>query len=279
MADMREAMLARWDRAAPGWRRHADEVQDQGMPVSAWMLDHARLQPGQRVLELAAGPGDTGFLAAELIAPGGTLVSSDASEAMLAVARDRARELGIDNVEFARLELEWIDLPTASVDAVLCRWAFMLATDPEAALRETRRVLKPGGRVALAVWDRPEDNTWATIPTEALVKLGHTAPPQPGTPGRFSLADRGKLRSTLETAGFLDVEIDSLEVPRAHPSVAQYVEETADLSPLFGQVYAQLGGDERADLLRQIAVLAAPHTGADGALELPARSLVAAANA
>src|SRR5206468_183360 len=115
-------MAERWERAAAGWGRLADRVRAWGMPVSVWMIEHLGLQPGQRVLELAAGPGDTGFLAAELIAPGGALISSDASSAMLDVARARAEALGIANAEFKQLELEWIDLPTASVDAVLCRW-------------------------------------------------------------------------------------------------------------------------------------------------------------
>ena len=85
-----------------------------------------QLGPGQRVLELAAGPGDTGFMAARLIEPGGTLICSDAVAGMLDVARERAEEQGIDNVEFKQLQLEWIDLPTASVDVVLCRWGVML---------------------------------------------------------------------------------------------------------------------------------------------------------
>src|SRR5579884_2605022 len=114
--EQRERLLDGWDEQSKGWGRQADRVQQSALPVSAWMLDHAGLQPGQRVLELAAGPGDTGFLAAELIQPGGTLVSTDAAETMLEVARGRAAEMGIKNVEFKRIELEWIDLETASVD-------------------------------------------------------------------------------------------------------------------------------------------------------------------
>ena len=169
---VRAEMLERWGRAAAGWGKRAKSVRAFGLPVSAWMLDHAGLQPGLRVLELAAGPGETGFLAAELIRPGGSLVCSDATDEMLEVARARAEELGIENVEFKRIELEWIDLDTASVDAVLCKWGLMFAVDPEAALREMRRVLRPGGRVALAVWDEPPGNPWATITTRALVELG-----------------------------------------------------------------------------------------------------------
>ena len=111
-------------------------------------------------------------MAAELIRPGGTLISSDGAEAMLEVARGRAAAAGIDNVEFQQLELEWIDLPTASVDAVVVRWGIMLIVDPDAAAREIRRVLRAGGRAALAVWDLPERNPWATIPSAAMIELG-----------------------------------------------------------------------------------------------------------
>src|SRR5450432_881180 len=159
-SDTREA----WERAAAGWGKRADRIRDWGMPVSVAMVDALGLNPGQRVLELAGGPGDTGFMAAELVRPSGTLISSDGADAMLDVARARAAELGIDNVEFKQLELEWIDLETASVDAVLVRWGIMLIVDPAAAAQEIRRILRPGGRAAFAVWDKPEHNPWAVIP-------------------------------------------------------------------------------------------------------------------
>ena len=171
------------------------------MPLSQRMVESLGLSPGQRVLELAAGPGDTGFLAAQKIAPG-TLVTSDGSEAMLEVARARARELAIDNVEFKTLELEWIDLPTASVDAVICRWGIMLCVDPATAASEIRRVLKPGGRLSVAVWDSAELNPWATLDWQAVIELGHMEPPDEGGPGMFALAPAPRLRELLETRAF-----------------------------------------------------------------------------
>ena len=272
-------MLERWGRAAAGWGKRSESVRAFGLPVSSWMLDHAGLQPGLRVLELAAGPGDTGFLAAELIRPGGSLVCSDATDEMLEVARARAMELGIENVEFKRIELEWIDLGTASVDVVLCKWGLMFAVDPEAALREVRRVLRPGGRVAVAVWDEPPGNPWATITTRALVELGHTQQPDPDAPGMFALAPPGLLHGVLQDAGFLDVVVETIEPSRAFDSVEEYIAETDDLSSMFGEVFDPLSEEQRSKVLARIAELAQPYIGADGVLRFPARSLVAAAGA
>jgi ubiquinone/menaquinone biosynthesis C-methylase UbiE len=276
---LRAELLDRWERAASGWGRRAQRLRAFGMPVSSWMIEHAGLQPGQRVLELAAGPGDTGFLAAELISPGGTLISSDAAETMLEVARARARELGISNVEFKRLELEWIDLETAGVDVVLCRWGLMLTVDPETALRETRRVLVPGGRIVLAVWDQPELNPWATIPDRALVELGHAERPAPGGPGMFALAAPGRLHEMLEAAGFVEVLVESLELPRPAVTVQEEILEKLDLSRPFADVYERLSDEQRGEVERKIAELSAPYAGADRLPVLPARSLVAAATA
>lgn len=271
----RAEQLERWDKAAMGWGRRAADVRSHGMPVSIAMIRHLELQPGQCVLELAAGPGDTGLLAAELVSPAGTLISSDASEAMLEIARARAQQMGIHNVAFQRLELEWIDLPTASVDAILCRWGLMLIVDPEAAAREMRRVLRPGGRVAVAVWDHSALNPWATIPAQAMIKLGHASPPDPGGPGMFALAAPGALEGVLERAGFLNVHVEPIEVMRSYPDLGSLLEETLDLSQTFAEPFGRLDETQRDEVVREIEALAAPYRGADGAISLPGRSLVA----
>jgi ubiquinone/menaquinone biosynthesis C-methylase UbiE len=242
------------------------------------MVERLELRPGQRVLELAAGPGDTGFLAARAIAPG-TLISSDASEAMVELARARAREQGMENVEFAQLQLEWIDLPAASVDAVLCRWALMLCVDPSAAASEMRRVLRPGGRLAAAVWDTAERNPWATVPGQALVELGHADPPDPERPGMFALAPEARLRELLQRAGFLEVVVEGVDLDRSYATAGEYLAETVDLSALFAEVWERLEERERADVTERVASLSAPYRAADGSLWLPGRSLVAAASA
>ncbi len=268
-----------WERAAQGWGSHAERIREWGMPVSVAMVDGLGLQPGQRVLELAAGPGDTGLMAAELVRPGGTLISSDGAEAMLAVARERAAQAGIDNVEFRQLELEWIDLETASVDAVLCRWGIMLIVDREAAAQEVRRILKPGGHAAFAVWDLPARNPWATIPSRAMIALGHSEPPDPSAPGMFRLADDGQLVELLESAGFVDVDVEPVALHREYRRAQDYIDETVDMSPLLGRLYAELDEAQQRKIAKRIIGELGDFTAADGSVSLPGSSLVAIASA
>lgn len=249
------------------------------MRVSVWMVEHLDLQPGQTVLELAAGPGDSGFLAAELVKPGGTLISTDASRAMLGVASGRARDLGVTNVEFKQVELEWIDLPTANVDAVLCRWGLMFAVDPGAALQEMRRVIKPRGHVALSVWDVPERNPWATVINRALVELGHVEPPDPEAPGMFALADPERLRDLIDEAGFLDVVVETVDLVRPAANVDDFVEESLDLNAQLSDIRRQLSPEQWDAAKDRIAALSQPFAADGGGLRFPARALVAAAGA
>lgn len=272
----RNRLLDSWEAAAPGWGRQADRMTAAAMPISQWLIDHADPRPGERVLELAAGPGDTGFMAAARIRPGGTLICSDGTEGMLSVARERAREQGIDNVEFKQLALEWIDLPTAAVDVILCRWGVMLTLDPATVLHECRRVLKPGGRFALAVWDTPAKNPWVMIGQDALVACSLAeppAPPAPGVPSMFALSRPGLLAEMLAEAGFAEVLVEPIGIVRSFDSIVDYIGETRDLSRGFATIWAELDDAGRGRLRDEIARRAAPFADSSGALTLAGSSL------
>jgi SAM-dependent methyltransferase len=277
--ERRTRSLEQWERAARGWGRQADRVREFGMPVSRWLIEHLALAPGERVLELACGPGDTGFMAAELIRPEGKLISSDASEAMLALARQRAAHQRVENVDFQVLQLEWIDRETASVDAILCRWGLMLTVDPAAALQECRRVLRPGGRIALAIWDVQESNPWATVPNGALRDLGLAPEVDPNAPGPFALSAPGRLRELLERAGFLEPLIEPVQVVRAYGDFDEFLDEALDLSQQFAAVWQELSDAQQAELMRQLRVRAGAFTAPDGTLRLPGVSICALAQA
>ena len=275
----RRALHDCWQGAAAGWGRQAATFGSQNAAVARWMIEHAQLAPGQRVLDLAGGPGEVGFMALPLIEPGGTLISSDGSEAMVEVAKARAGELGLANIEFRVLDGEWIDLELASVDVVLCRWGYMLMVDPAAALRETRRVLRSGGRLTLAVWDSRERNPWNAIPTSVLVEHGLAQAPVAGAPGPFTLGDAELVRSMLEEAGFTDIEIDAVDVPREAADFDSWWAMHLDLSAATLASFQQADEATTEAVEAELVARLAPYTAPDGSLSVPGRTLVAAADA
>jgi ubiquinone/menaquinone biosynthesis C-methylase UbiE len=278
--EYRRGALANWERAAGGWRTRRAEIQEMAAPVSEWMVEAIAPQPGQTILELAAGPGDTGMMAAEGLRPGGKLISSDMAEGMLEVARERAQELGLDDVvEVRRLQAEWIDLPTASVDAVLCRWGYMLLADPEAALRETRRVLRPGGRLALGAWASAAENPWASLAADEVARRLGQAPPEPGTPGMFAFGAPGRIEELLEATGFTDPTVEGLDLRFEHPSFEHWWESRLELSVPFADAVSALAPEQVDELRELLGRELEPYAGQDGGLSIPARALVASAHA
>ncbi len=263
----------RWERAAAGWEAQRDEHARDAQPVAVWLVEHLEPQPGYRLLELAAGVGDTGLLAAELVQPGGTVVITDAAGAMVEAAKRRAEELGAKNVEVRQMEAEWIDLGAASVDGVLCRWGYMLLADPAAALRETRRVLRPGGRVAFAAWTDYDANPWFKVADEAL----GGEPPVAGRPGPFGFAEPGHVESLLEDAGFDEILVDTLDFAMRLASPDAYFERQRAMSTRLREA---LDGLSPADHTRVRDALDAglePYLQPDGSVALPARTWVATA--
>ena len=279
-AEFRDQSLEGWEASAPGWVRRQEQISRWAAPVAHWMVQAIDPQPGQRVLELAAGLGETGMLAAEMVAPVGSVLITDQTEQMLDGARERATRLGLRNVEFKVLNAEWIDLPLASVDAVLCRWGYMLMADMGAALGETRRVLRSGGRLALAVWDSIELNPWALLPVQALIDLGHSsAGGTDGRPGPFALGNRERLAETLAQAGFVDPQIDAVDIVRHHESFEDLWDFQLDVSQSFHEAVMSLPESEIEAVRDSLQERLAPFTEDSGALEIAGRTLVALAEA
>src|SRR4051794_11886758 len=168
---------------AAGWSRDRSWMWDVSRAVSENMLDALAPMPGQTILELAAGTGETGFAAARAIGPDGRLISTDFAPEMVAAARRASERLGLANVEHREMDAERMDLADDSVDGVLCRWGYMLMADPASALAETRRVLRDGGRLSLSVWGAADRNPWASLPARALAEHTGAPPADPRAPG------------------------------------------------------------------------------------------------
>ena len=206
-----EQIRGLWETMASGWEERRAYLAEFSKDITAWLVDALDPQPGQTILELAAGPGDTGFAAARRIGDDGRLISTDLAPAMVEVARRRAAEVGVTNAEFRVLDAERNDLATDSVDGAICRWGYSLMLDPSKALTETRRVLRPGGTHTLSVMASPQENPWGSLLMRSVVGLGLIPPPDPKHPGGlFSLADHDDLRAVVGGAGFTDVEIEDV---------------------------------------------------------------------
>jgi ubiquinone/menaquinone biosynthesis C-methylase UbiE len=208
-----EKSRAGWDEMAAAWERNRDFMWATTRHVGAWLVDGVDAREGDTILDLAGGPGETGFLLAEAVGRSGTVLETDFAAEMVDVAHRRASELGVTNVETRVLDAQEMDLDDDSVDGIVCRWGFMLMIDPASALRECRRVLKEGRRLAFSVWSAPEKNPWVTVTGMTMIQLGHQPGRDPFGPGGiFSMSDHDTIRSMLGEAGFIDVTIEEMPV-------------------------------------------------------------------
>jgi len=246
--EYRRRSYRNWQSAAAGWEREREAVQAALAPLTDWMLERLAAQPGQTLLELGAGTGETGLLAARLVDPGGRVILTDRSTAMLEAAERRARELGLSNVQLRALDMEAIDLPEAAVDGVLCRLALMLVPDTAAALAGIRRVLRPGGRLIATVWDAVERNPWAPALWEVVERMTDLPPARPGGPGMFSLGDAGGIEALLADAGFREIAVERIAIEWRYDDFESYWRTQSSLNGSLSQLLPTLPQEER-DLL------------------------------
>lgn len=261
---------------ASGWDERHAYFEEIARPVTERMLDRLAPEPGQTVLDLAAGTGVVGFAAAELVGADGRVLIGDFAEAMVEAARRHATRLGLENVECRILDAEGLDLPDDSVDGVACRWGYMLMADPARALAETRRVLRAGGRLAFAVFASPAENPWGALPVGVLVERGHLPPPEAGAPGLFALSDPDRVARLVTGAGFGRPKLETVSFSWRFAGPDDYWTFLQEAAGAVAIVLDRLDEDERSRVGEEIR----ERVGAfrvDDALELPGVSLVASA--
>ncbi|HEX2265485.1 MAG TPA: methyltransferase domain-containing protein [Solirubrobacterales bacterium] len=256
-------MTDQWGAAAEHWARAA-EKEEVGAAADAakWMLRAAGLRPGERVLEVAGGAGRVGLQAAAEVGPEGSVLCSDFSPEMVKVARERFERLGVSNIETRVLDAQDLDLDDGSFDVVLCRYGYMLMPDPLQALRESARVLRPGGRLVLAVWGEAEKNPWLSNILGAVMAYLNAPPPEPGVPGPFALGDTARLRDLLDQAGLAEAEVEDFDAEQPYDSLDAWWEKILSVG---GPLKAVLDSLPEADLnaIRK-AALASGELFADG---------------
>ena len=208
-----------WDKAAPLYEAY---WQRQLAPAQQRLLELAELAPGERVLDVACGTGLVTFPAAERVGASGSVIATDLSDAMVSRVRQAAEQRGLAHVSARRMDAEALDLPAASVDAVLCALGLMYVPDPGVALAEFHRVLRPGGRMVAAVWGARKHCGWAEIFPIVDRRVQSEVCPM-----FFQLGTGEALGALAEAAGFADVTTDRLS------TTLEYADDAAAVGAAF----------------------------------------------
>ena len=248
----RSSVAELWQELAPRWERGRELLWASTREVSEWLVERLDPQPGQTILDLAAGTGETGFLAAGRLGDGGRLITSDLSPDMVEAAQRLGAAWGVTNAEFRVLDAERIELPDASVDGVLSRFGYVLKGDPPPVLAEVRRVLRPAGRFAFAVWAAREQNRWMTVPTEVMAERGHLSPQSDAETRLSETREPATIRQLLGDAGLDALEIEERRVAYRFPNADELWFFVSELRGPVALALAKLPEDERAAVRAEV---------------------------
>ena len=275
--NLSEDSLRQWSTVAPAWEARRQRLFEMTRPISERLVDRIDPQEGETVLELCAGPGETGFLAAQRLGASGRLISSDFAQPMVDAARRGAEERGLGNVEVRILDAQHIDLPDDHVDAVLARFGLMLVPEQPRAVAEIRRVLRPGGRCAWGTWGPPDRNPWIFLIVAALMANGFSLPGDPFAPGGvFSLSSAEPNRDLATGAGFEEVTVEEVTGEFRHESADEYWAFNTSIAGPVAQLVATMSPEQLAAVRGDLDPTLKPFR-RDGGLVMPWVGLVTAA--
>ena len=267
---------AQWQAAAEAWHRWGPFLGRWLGAATGTMFDLARIGPGSRVLDVAAGAGEQSIAAARRVGAAGHVLATDIAPALLERAAADARAAGLANLEVRELDGEALDtLPAASFDAVISRVGLIYFPDQQRALAGMRRALRPGGRISAVVYSTPERNAFFSIPVKIIRERAGLPPPLPGQPGPFSLGGEGVLEAAFAKAGLREIEVRKVPSPVRLSSAAECVRFELESFGALHQMMIGLGEEERVRTWEAIEVALRTFETADG-FEGPCEMLVGA---
>jgi SAM-dependent methyltransferase len=264
-----------WSIMAPTWDHHREAIETMKATLTARLLEALAPLDGKRVLELGGGTGELAARLADAVGPTGSVLATDVAAGMVELLEKRLA--AVPQAEVATVDAAAIDLPDDSFDIVVFRMGLMMVVEPDLALAGVRRVLRPGGRFATAVWGSPEQNPWmTTVGMSAMVSGLVSGGPPVGPGGPFSLADPDDLERRVRAAGFDEVTVETIETRRHFRDAEQQVEEVGALAPPLRAALSSASVEQRAAVVRQVAALTEQFRGDDG-IDVPATSLLCVA--
>src|SRR5262245_34890499 len=240
----KETTRHQWQEAAEAWRRWGPQLENWLGEATDLMLDLAEIGPGARVLDVAAGAGGQTLKAARRVGPAGAVLATDISSNIIELAAQEARSARLDNVATRVMDGENLDIADASFDAVISRVGLIYFPDQQRALRESRRVLRDGGRISAIVYSTPQKNAFFSIPVTIIRRIANLPPPVAGLPGPFSLGGSGVLEESYRKAGFEESVVRAVDAPVRFPSAAECVRFERES---FGALHAMLANVSQAE--------------------------------
>jgi enediyne biosynthesis protein CalE5 len=229
--EFRSGQREQWNVAAGGWRKWSELIDSAASGISHRLVELAGVEPGSRVLDVAAGYGEPSLSAARAAGAEGNVVATDISAEMLAFGRERAEAAGLDNLEFVESDVMSLDFPPESFDAALSRWGIIFEPDGEGAAERVRGFLVPGSRMAISSWGPPDRTPFLGVPMRTAMKLLDVPPPPPGTPGPLSRPTEEAIGGLLSGGGFSDVEVEEVEVTFDWDSPEDFTTFVKEIAP------------------------------------------------
>jgi SAM-dependent methyltransferase len=229
--EFRQGQRKQWNTAATGWRKWSELIDASASHISQRLVELAGVEPGNRVLDVAAGYGEPSLTAARKAGADGSVVATDISPEMLAYGRERATAAGLDNIEFVEADASSLDFPDGSFDAALSRWGIIFEPDGEAAAARVRGFLKPGARMAISSWGTPDQVPFLRIPMQTAMQRLDVPPPPPGTPGPLSRPTPEAIGGLLEGGGFSDVQVEEASASFEWQSPEEFTTFIQEIAP------------------------------------------------
>jgi ubiquinone/menaquinone biosynthesis C-methylase UbiE len=270
---MNDRQPTSWDIASESFLKVSAFYDPFEEPVNTRLITLADIQPGYTVVDIATGIGDPALSVAERVGPVGRVIATDASAAMLDIARTRAHDRRLTNVEFRQLDANTYDFPEQTIDAVVCRWGLMFLTDVADALGRVHRSLKPGRALAAATWAEADKVPIISIRRSIIRAFG--LPVGPNDP--FRLSSPTGLKALAWAAGFDEADVTRITIPYEFASVdtfvhLQRVAHESRMAALLGR-----SASEQDTFWRALGAAAAPYTGKDGIVRTPCDVLLLSA--
>ena len=256
--------LEQWAREGEQWVAEAGRYDTMLQPFGEAVLAAAGLSPGERVADVGCGNGALTIDAARRVGPDGVALGIDISTAMLGLARRRATQAGVGNVEFVEADAQVHPFDGGSLDAILSRFGVMFFDDPEAAFTNLAGALRPGGRLAFACWQDLFQNEWMLVPGAAAAQHVGLPEMEPGAPGPFALADADRVQHLLTSARFQDVSLGSIARPMRAGSDVDDTVAFFESTDIARRLMADAPPDKIAAALDAIRAALIPYAGDEG---------------